>query len=285
MSDASELPPAAVGQRAPRPSLGRRLRDYLIDSFSWRKIDAESGLDTARRGFDWRVLVILVVCALSLTVQEYVGSQQTYIGWFPQVRGDQYYELKTYGWWAGWRVLGYVVIPIIAIMCMPGERLRDYNLSFKGFWRHLPLYLAMFALFLPVLIIVSKTESFTHTYPFYKKANRSWFDLLMWEGMYVLQFLSLEFFFRGFLLQGVRRQLGVNALFVMIIPYCMIHYGKPLPETIGAILAGILLGTMAMRARSIWGGVIIHVLVAVTMDMLSVFGACPEFGGTRGCPR
>jgi membrane protease YdiL (CAAX protease family) len=268
-----------------RPSLGRRLRDYLVDSFSWRKIDAESGLDTARRGFDWRVLVVLVVCAMSLTVQEYVGSQQTYTQWFPQVRGDQYYELKTYAWWSGWRVLGYVAIPIIAILCMPGERLRDYNLSLKGFWKHLPLYLAMFALFFPVLVAVSKTESFTHTYPFYKKANRSYFDLIAWEIMYVLQFLSLEFFFRGFLLQGVRRQLGVNALFVMIIPYCMIHYGKPLPETIGAILAGILLGTMAMRARSIWGGVIIHVLVAVTMDLLSVFGACPPFGGARSCPR
>lgn len=273
---------------ADAPSLPRRFARYIngyLGTAAWRTIDAESNLDTAKRGFDWRILVVLVTCAVSLTLQEYVGSQSTFTEWFPATRGDIYYDLKTYAWWSGWRVFGYVVIPLGVILCMPGERLRDYNLSFKGFLRHLPLYLGMFALFFPVLVLVSKTEAFTHTYPFYKKANRSMFDLLAWEGMYAAQFLSLEFFFRGFLLQGVRRQLGVNALFVMIIPYCMIHYGKPLPETMGAILAGILLGTMAMRTRSIWGGVVIHVCVAVTMDLLSIFGACPPFGGTRACMR
>ena len=69
----------------------------------------------------------------------------------------------------------------------------------------------------------------------------------------------------------------------MIIPYCMIHYGKPLPETLGAIGAGILLGTIAMRTRSIWGGVIIHVAVAVTMDVLALRDGCPPFGSTKPC--
>ena len=78
-------------------------------------------------------------------------------------------------------------------------------------------------------------------------------------------------------------QLGVNAIFVMIIPYCMIHYGKPLPETIGAMGAGILLGTIAIGTRSIWGGVIVHVPVAVTMDVLALRDGCPEFGSDKPC--
>jgi membrane protease YdiL (CAAX protease family) len=61
----------------------------------------------------------------------------------------------------------------------------------------------------------------------------------------------------------------------------MIHYGKPLPETMGAIGAGLLLGTLAMRTRSIWGGVLIHVGVATTMDVLALRG-CPPIGG-RPC--
>jgi membrane protease YdiL (CAAX protease family) len=65
---------------------------------------------------------------------------------------------------------------------------------------------------------------------------------------------------------------------VMIVPYCMIHYGKPMPETLGAIGAGLILGTLAMRTRSIWGGVLIHVGVATTMDVLALRG-CPPFGG------
>jgi membrane protease YdiL (CAAX protease family) len=100
----------------------------------------------------------------------------------------------------------------------------------------------------------------------------------MWEALYAAQFLALEFFFRGFLLQGLRRALGANAIFVMLVPYCMIHFGKPLPETLGAIGAGLILGTLAMRTRSIWGGVLIHVGVATTMDVLALRG-CPPFGG------
>ena len=68
----------------------------------------------------------------------------------------------------------------------------------------------------------------------------------------------------------------------MIVPNCMIHYGKPMPETLGAIGAGLILGTLAMRTRSIWGGVMIHVGVALSMDMLAL-GHCPP-PGHGPCP-
>ena len=135
---------------------------------------------------------------------------------------------------------------------------------------------------LPAVIIASHTPSFRHTYPFYRLANRSGFDLWAWEALYAAQFVSLEFFFRGFILQGLRRALGSNAIFVMIVPYCMIHYGKPLPETLGAIGAGLILGTLAMRTKSIWGGVLIHIGVAMTMDVLALHG-CPPIGSGHYC--
>jgi membrane protease YdiL (CAAX protease family) len=135
---------------------------------------------------------------------------------------------------------------------------------------------------LPAVIIASTTQAFRHTYPFYRMANRSHFDLWTWEAFYAAQFLSLEIFFRGFLLQGLRKALGSNAIFVMIVPYCMIHYGKPLPETFGAIGAGLILGTVAMRTKSIWGGVLIHVGVAMTMDVFALRG-CPPIGSNRWC--
>jgi membrane protease YdiL (CAAX protease family) len=69
----------------------------------------------------------------------------------------------------------------------------------------------------------------------------------------------------------------------MIVPYCMIHYGKPLPETLGAIVAGLVLGTLALRTRSIWGGVLIHIGVALTMDMLAL-GHCPSDDSGLPCP-
>lgn len=262
------------------PEMRRWLRFLTIEQ--WQAIDAETVRTPEEAGrASLRVLVVLVTCALVLTLQDYYGGSDKYAKYFPYDK-SRYWELKGFVWWSGWRVLGYVVIPMIAIALLPGERIRDYNVSFRGFLRHFWIYALMFVAFLPVVIGTSTTDSFRHTYPFYRMANRSSFDLWAWEGLYAIQFLSLEFFFRGFLLQGLRRAFGANAIFVMVVPYCMIHYGKPLPETLGAILAGILLGTLAMRTRSIWGGVLIHVGVATSMDVLALRG-CPPMGSGRFC--
>jgi membrane protease YdiL (CAAX protease family) len=60
------------------------------------------------------------------------------------------------------------------------------------------------------------------------------------------------------------------AIAVMIVPYCMIHYHKPLPEALGAIVGGVVLGWLALRTRSLWGGWLLHVAVALSMDVLAL---------------
>ena len=250
----------------------------------WRAIDAETERAPGEAGTaSWKVLVILVVCAISLTVQEYIGDRGAFERWFPNLgRRDEYFELKGFAWWSSWRVIGYVIMPLVTIALLRGERIRDYHVSFRGFTKHLWIYVLLFVLITPAVIVASTTEQFRHTYPFYRLANRSHFDLWTWEAFYAAQFISLELFFRGFMLHGLRRAFGANAIFVMIVPYCMIHYGKPMSETLGAIGAGVILGTVAMRTRSIWGGVLIHIGVATMMDVLALRG-CPPFGGNRSC--
>lgn len=256
--------------------LPRWLRKLSIDQ--WRAIDAETVRRPDEAGrVDPHVLVVLLTVAAALTLQEYLGGHDTYERLFPR-DGSRYWELLGFAWWSGWRVFGYVVMPMAVLACLRGEQIRDYHVSLRGFGKHLWIYAIMFALVLPAVAIASTTHAFRQTYPFYRIANRSYTDLGLWELLYAAQFFSLEFFFRGFVLQGLRRALGANAIFVMLVPYCMIHYGKPLPETLGALGAGLILGTLAMRTRSIWGGVLIHVGVAVTMDVLALRG-CPPFGG------
>ena len=263
------------------PKFRRWLKYLTIDQ--WRAIDAETTRDPGEAGAtSWKIGVILGVAALSLTLQEYIGDRGAFEAWFRPRGPDKYFELKGFAWWSSWRVIGYVILPLTTIALLPREHIRDYHLSPRGFIRHFWVYLTLFVLILPAVIAASTTASFRHTYPFYRMANRSHFDLWTWEAFYAAQFLSLEIFFRGFLLQGLRRAVGANAIFVMIVPYCMIHYGKPLPETLGAIFAGVILGTLAMRTRSIWGGVLIHVGVALTMDVLALRG-CPPIGSNRWC--
>ena len=248
---------------------------------SWKIIDDEWREPTQDK-YDFRPLIVLVVVAVSLTLQEYMGDRALYYRYFPSRAGTHYELLESYVWWSGWRFFGYVVIPILAIFAMPGERLRDYFVSFKDFFKHLPTYAGLFAVVFPAVIIASRMPSFAATYPFYKLANRSAMDLWLWEALYVVQFFSLEFFFRGFMLKSLAPKFGSGAIFVMIVPYCMIHYGKPMSETMGAIVAGIVLGTVALRTRSIWGGVLIHVCVAITMDVLAVEQCPPPDEGP--CP-
>ncbi len=171
----------------------------------------------------------------------------------------------------------YLIIPGFVVRVVFGLKLTDAYLAPRAFVRHLPIYAA---LFLPVgllVLVFAKSPEFLAQYPFYKD-HMAWSDLAVWELAYGLQFFALEFFFRGFMLRGLGAELGSMAVIVMVIPYCMIHFGKPLPECLGSIIAGTVLGVLAMDTRSIWGGVTIHVAVAWSMDLAALWhkGA---FGG------
>ena len=93
-----------------------------------------------------------------------------------------------------------------------------------------------------------------------------------WSGkaIYFAQFFALELFFRGLWLGALRPSLGSGAIFSMCVPYCMIHFGKPYLEVNGAIVAGIVLGSLSMRTKSIYAGFLVHVTVALSMDLLAL---------------
>lgn len=260
----------------------RFIRLTLLDS--WQEADAQA--DTAGRGeLDVRPIVVLVTTAVTLTLARYFGNTATFSALVPfdkQVYTRDEWDLMARAWWSGFRILTYVLIPMLTIALMPGERVRDYYVSFRGFLRHLWIYVLLYLLVLPFVVLVSGQDAFQGTYPFYKYANQSLGHFLRWQVLYAAQFIALEFFFRGYMLKGLSHKFGYGAIFVMIVPYCMVHYPKPLPETLGAILAGIALGTLSMRTRSIWGGVFIHVGVALTMDWLAVAHCPPAEDGPCG---
>ncbi len=176
-------------------------------------------------------------------------------------------------WWATGRLIGYGVIPIVIAKLILRDSITALGFSFKGSRKHLGLYLTMFLVVAPMVFFASYGESFQAKYPYYRlgKGESLWPKLFLWEALYASQFIALEFFFRGFIVNGLRKSIGYAAVFVPIMPYTMIHFGKPLPEAIGSILTGFVLGTMALKTRSIWGGAAIHVSVACGMDFLSLW--------------
>lgn len=219
--------------------------------------------------FDWRVPGALVLCALVLVFEEYAGDRDVFSTLFAAHALSPDYELWSYLWWAASKLIGYGIVPLVALR-IARVPWREAYLGVGDLRRHLAIYGAIYVCVVPVLLVASWAPTFQATYPFYRQATRSVADLAIWELAYASTFVALEVFFRGVLLGLLRRSLGSYAIFVVAVPYCMIHFGKPVLETIAAIFAGIVLGTLAMKSRSIWGGVLVHIGVAWTMDALAL---------------
>ncbi len=186
------------------------------------------------------------------------------------VRRTGFGELIGYAWWTAWHVIGYVLIPILVIKRVIKLPVADFGWRWNATSEHWQGYLLLLSPILVFVFIAASNQDFVAHYPFYQLAGRSWFDLIAWECLYLCQFICLEFFFRGFFLQALRPAVGANAVWIMCVPYLMIHFPKLWPEAGGAILFGLLLGILALRSSSIWGGFFVHAGVAVGMDLASL---------------
>jgi membrane protease YdiL (CAAX protease family) len=255
---------------------------------TWQELDEEARqarLTLPTTEYDYRrPVACLAIVAIVLTLQEYYGGRQIYdtqlrpwltelqAGGWHFIKIEKYDELYSYGWWVFARVFGYVCVPLpIWKLLFPSDSLLDMGLRTRGFFSHLWIYGLCLAVVVPAMLLVAQQPDFGTYYPFYKLSSRSWFDFLAWETIYFAQFFALEMFFRGWILGALRRNFGAGAIFVMAVPYCMIHYGKPYLEANGAIVAGIVLGSLSMRTRSIYAGFLVHITVAFSMDFLSLW--------------
>jgi uncharacterized protein len=172
--------------------------------------------------------------------------------------------------WAGSTYVFFLALPALFVL-VRREKFADYGWSTRGLGRHLLVYAALYAAMAPLAALAANRTDFAATYPFVRSVRGDSARFWIWETAYLLQFLALEAFFRGWLLFTLARRFGsVAAVAAMVVPYTMIHFHKPFPECAGAIVAGLVLGTLALRYRSFLGGVILHAGVAFTMDFLAV---------------
>lgn len=250
------------------------------------EIDAESPSYTMTKPQALRrvfaVLACVSVCLLLMYYGKFSDNLQSSLGLLAQWQNlsSDYYttklsqsgfsELIGYLWWTSIHCIGYVILPALLIHYVLKARVRDFGWQLNQAPKHWLGYLLLLSPILVFVYLVSLGKDFVEHYPFYSLAGRSWFDLLAWELLYLSQFVFLEFFFRGFILNALRPAIGANAVWVMCVPYLMIHFPKLWLEATGAILFGLFLGILALRSRSIWGGVMVHAGVAVSMDLAAL---------------
>jgi len=250
-----------------------------------QKIDEETERSAAPPGkFDTTPAIALLTaaaCLLFIHYLKFATSFHAVLEFYADVthqgsafmsglQRDPFFALYSNLWWGIIHLIGYVLIPALIIKFVLKQRVADNGLRLERTRHYLFWYVALAAPIIVFAYFASFSREFLNTYPFYRLAFRSGFDLLAWELIYLSQFVFLEFFFRGFLLHACRPAFGANAVFVMCVPYLMIHFAKPWPEATGAILFGLFLGILALRSRSIWGGAAVHMSVALSMDMLAL---------------
>lgn len=174
--------------------------------------------------------------------------------------------------WVAVLVVFYAVVPALVSRLLLRQTLRDQGVTLRGVTKGLPVYAALFAVMVPVAVVMSGNPHFLATYPMCGPLDpaHAWHLLLWWEAIYFVQFGALEYFFRGFMVHGAKARLGGAAVFVMVVPYTMIHFAKPMPECVAAVVAGIVLGCLSLKTKSIWPGVALHCGVAATMDIAAI---------------
>ena len=232
----------------------------MLNSLQWPRVEV-------------RIWLPLVYTAVVMILLYYCGKTPHAFAFFPELfaRFDDRAELDFYGkiYWVIFGIVFYFIIPWIFIR-LAGDRLRDYGVRLPSSYGHLWIYVAMLLAVVVMAYFASFQESFLRTYPYYSYFREEpLYYGLFWAGRAV-RFFALEFFFRGYLLFSLKPKFGDASFFVSMVPYCMLHFGKPMAETVFALVGGIIFCWIAARTKSIWGAVVLHVCLALAMDFFAI---------------
>jgi hypothetical protein len=148
------------------------------------------------------------------------------------------------------------------------------GLTFRNF--QLKPYLILLACMVPLIALASLRPDFLNSYPKMKVLGFlpivHWYDRLFYEISYGIDFLTIETFFRGFLVLALAHFIGKDAILPMAAFYCVIHFGKPVPECISSYFGGLILGVLTFETQTIIGGLLVHVGIAWMMEAGGYFG-------------
>lgn len=214
------------------------------------------------RNVDRHAVLVLVTAACCLWIGQFGG----------RVRPPNLQPLHRSVAWAGIQIFAYLILPVIVCIIFR-INLATVGWSIRGLKEHWRPYAGILFVALPAVVAVSFSSEFQAKYPLLEVRDGSQIDLaqmLIWWAFYAVQFLAIESFFRGFLVLGLADAFGMNAVLIAMLPYLAIHFSKPPLEAAASIVGALIMGILALRSRSIWLGVVVHIAVAGTMDVSSL---------------
>ncbi|MCW8812838.1 MAG: CPBP family intramembrane metalloprotease [Ignavibacteriaceae bacterium] len=229
-----------------------------------------TGLVVIVREMDRKVIIIFLSVAVLQTISWYFTSRNFFrINFFPSLQNDPAVYLYEYLYWFLGDFITLFILSTLIIKFIFKENLNDYGLKFGDYKIGLILSLIFFIIMLPFVWFFSATPDFVVKYPHLLSARTNWDEFIIYESALLVYMFGWEFIWRGFMLFGLEKKFGYYSVLIQMIPFVILHNGKPIPETFGAIAGGIALGILAFRTRSIYYCVITHMGVMLSIDLIS----------------
>ena len=108
-------------------------------------------------------------------------------------------------------------------------------------------------------------------YPQVREKEWSLKSLVASALTWILYLIGYEFLFRGFLLFAALPVMGLwPAIALNTAIYMLVHIPKGIKETLGAIPLGVLLCYLTVQTGSIWIAVMVHIVMALSNEWLSL---------------
>ncbi len=222
------------------------------------------------REMDRKVIIIFLSVAILQTISWYYTSRNFFrINFFPYYQNNPDVFLYEYLYWFIGDFITLFLLSIIIIKFILREDLRNYGLQFGDYKTGLALSSIFFLVMLPAIWFFSTAPEFSEKYPHLLSTRNSWGEFYIYELGMMLYMISWEFIWRGFMLFGLKQKFGYYSVLMQMIPFVILHNGKPAPETFGAIAGGIALGVLAFRTDSILYCITTHMGIMFTIDFIS----------------
>lgn len=151
------------------------------------------------------------------------------------------------------------LLPILTILIFLRKNPLDFGLRIGKYRVWIPLVVVFLAIAVPILYLSSDMSSVQGYYRNHR--NSELFSYIWQMGLYML---GWEFLFRGFMIFGLKDKFKEGSILIQMIPFVLLHFGKPEIETISTIFTGILWGYICYRGNSFWPAYIMHMVVNIS---------------------
>lgn len=216
-----------------------------------------------------KVIIIFLSFAVLQTISWYVTSRRFYReNFFDSLQSDKLVYLYEYIYWYIGDFITYFIIPLLIIKFLFRGNISDYGIrtgDYKAGFFYTILFLAIM---IPLVWFSSASAEYVNQYPGLQDVKHSWSIFFIFETCLFIYMIAWEFILRGYMLFGLKEKFGYYAILVQLIPFVILHNGKPMSETFGSIIAGLALGILAYRTGSIFYCIITHYGVMFTIDLL-----------------